>query len=144
VSLPLTAVVTDYLVPGAIECNMGGGTPAGPRAWQEWNVNELTDLGNFDEISGFPVYKALLCEIVRKEAGAVAAHKFHGPKGVGALYIRSGVTLEPLIHGGDQEQSVRAHLDGGDRPRRRGARPGPRRDGGDGAVPPVQVDRVRL
>ena len=48
---------------------MGGGTPVGPRAWQESNVNELTDLSNYDEISGFPVYKALLCEVVRVEGG---------------------------------------------------------------------------
>jgi anaerobic selenocysteine-containing dehydrogenase len=56
------ARVTRDIVKGAIECNMGGGTPVGPRAWREWNVNELTDLENYDEISGFPVYKALLCE----------------------------------------------------------------------------------
>jgi cysteine desulfurase len=34
---------------------------------------------------------------------AISAHKVHGPKGVGALWIRDGVTLEPLLHGGDQE-----------------------------------------
>ena len=34
---------------------------------------------------------------------AVSAHKVHGPKGIGALWIRDGVTLEPLLHGGDQE-----------------------------------------
>jgi cysteine desulfurase len=34
---------------------------------------------------------------------AVSAHKIHGPKGVGALWIRDGVTLAPLLHGGDQE-----------------------------------------
>ncbi|MDP1026006.1 aminotransferase class V-fold PLP-dependent enzyme [Sphingomonas sp. KR1UV-12] len=34
---------------------------------------------------------------------AVSAHKIHGPKGIGALWIRNGVTLEPLLHGGDQE-----------------------------------------
>ncbi len=34
---------------------------------------------------------------------ALSAHKIHGPKGVGALWIRDGVTLEPLLHGGDQE-----------------------------------------
>jgi cysteine desulfurase len=34
---------------------------------------------------------------------AVSAHKIHGPKGVGALWIRDGVTLTPLMHGGDQE-----------------------------------------
>jgi cysteine desulfurase NifS len=63
------ALVTDDIVRGAIECNMGGGSPVGPAAWQEANVNELTDLGNYDEISGFPVYKALLCDVVRVEEG---------------------------------------------------------------------------
>lgn len=31
-----------------------------------------------------------------------SAHKFHGPKGVGGLYVRGGVTLNPLLHGGEQ------------------------------------------
>jgi cysteine desulfurase NifS len=39
---------------------------------------------------------------------SVSAHKFHGPKGIGALYVRDGVALEPLIHGGGQEGSLRA------------------------------------
>ena len=39
---------------------------------------------------------------------SMAAHKFYGPKGVGALYIRKGVRLEPLIYGGGQERSRRA------------------------------------
>ena len=34
---------------------------------------------------------------------AVSAHKFGGPKGVGALVVREGVTVEPVIHGGGQE-----------------------------------------
>lgn len=68
-AVPFRAKVTGDIVPGAIECNMGGGTPVGPKAWQEWNVNELTDLQNYDEISGFPVYKALLCEVVKLESG---------------------------------------------------------------------------
>lgn len=38
----------------------------------------------------------------------VAAHKFYGPKGVGALFVRGGVDLEPLHHGGDQESGLRA------------------------------------
>jgi cysteine desulfurase len=38
----------------------------------------------------------------------VAGHKFGGPKGVGALYIREGVELTPLIRGGGQERSVRS------------------------------------
>ena len=34
---------------------------------------------------------------------AVSAHKIYGPKGIGALWIRDGVALAPLLHGGDQE-----------------------------------------
>jgi cysteine desulfurase NifS len=68
-AVPFRARVTRDIVPGAVECNMGGGGPVGPKAWQEWNVNELTDLGNYDEISGFPVYKALLCDVVKVEEG---------------------------------------------------------------------------
>jgi cysteine desulfurase len=37
-----------------------------------------------------------------------SAHKFHGPKGVGGLYIRSGVKLTPLLHGGEQMGGKRA------------------------------------
>lgn len=39
---------------------------------------------------------------------SVAAHKFYGPKGIGALYIRQGVKLEKLIHGADHERNLRA------------------------------------
>ena len=37
-----------------------------------------------------------------------SAHKFHGPKGVGFLYRRSGLEVGPLIHGGSQERNVRS------------------------------------
>lgn len=36
-----------------------------------------------------------------------SSHKLHGPKGVGALYIRRGVNLAPLLHGGRQERTLR-------------------------------------
>jgi cysteine desulfurase len=39
---------------------------------------------------------------------AVSAHKIHGPKGVGALWMRSGVEPAPLIHGGGQERGLRS------------------------------------
>lgn len=39
---------------------------------------------------------------------SLAAHKFYGPKGIGALYIRRGVRIDNLIHGGAQERNRRA------------------------------------
>lgn len=39
---------------------------------------------------------------------SLAGHKFYGPKGIGALYIRKGIKIENLIHGGGQERGRRA------------------------------------
>jgi len=38
----------------------------------------------------------------------MAAHKMYGPKGVGALYVRKGVRISPLVHGGGQEFGLRS------------------------------------
>ncbi|MES2495331.1 MAG: cysteine desulfurase family protein [Pseudomonadota bacterium] len=43
------------------------------------------------------------CDLV-----AISAHKVHGPKGIGALWVRDGVTLDPLLHGGGQEAPGRS------------------------------------
>ena len=43
------------------------------------------------------------CDLV-----AVSAHKVHGPKGIGALWVRQGVELDPLLHGGGQEGGLRS------------------------------------
>lgn len=39
------------------------------------------------------------------------AHKIHGPQGVGALYIRDGIKITPLLHGGGQERGLRSGTD---------------------------------
>jgi cysteine desulfurase len=39
---------------------------------------------------------------------SMSAHKLHGPKGIGALYVRSGVQLQPVIFGGGQERGLRS------------------------------------
>ena len=39
---------------------------------------------------------------------SLSAHKFHGPKGTGALFVRDGTRIESLIHGGAQERGLRA------------------------------------
>ena len=43
------------------------------------------------------------CDLV-----AISAHKVHGPKGIGALWIRDGVRIDPLLHGGGQEGGIRS------------------------------------
>jgi len=43
------------------------------------------------------------CDLV-----AVSAHKIHGPKGIGALWLRDGVEIAPLLHGGGQEAGIRS------------------------------------
>jgi cysteine desulfurase NifS len=80
------AHVTDRIVRGAIDANMGGGGVLGPEAWQDCNVNDLTDLERYDPISGFPVYKALLCEVVSaggasSSRGNATYHAQEGPEG---------------------------------------------------------------
>jgi cysteine desulfurase len=58
-----------------------------------------------DAVQGFGRVPVPLqaCDIV-----AVSAHKVHGPKGIGALWIRDGVELDPLLHGGGQEGGIRS------------------------------------
>jgi anaerobic selenocysteine-containing dehydrogenase len=63
--VPYTAWITEDIVPGVVEANAGGGSPIANQAWRECNVNELTDPDNRDPVSGFPVYKALLCDVVK-------------------------------------------------------------------------------
>lgn len=60
----------------------------------------------------------LLCDVVQAfgrvqapagvDMAAISAHKIHGPKGIGALWLRDGVDMPPLMHGGGQEQRMRS------------------------------------
>lgn len=64
--VPFKARVSKDILPGVVEVSMGGGGPLGPQAWREANVNALTDFNNREEILGFPVYKALLCDVIKR------------------------------------------------------------------------------
>jgi cysteine desulfurase len=58
-----------------------------------------------DAVQGFGRVPVPLhaCDLV-----ALSAHKVHGPKGIGALWVRDGVELDPLLHGGGQEGGLRS------------------------------------
>lgn len=66
-SVVMRAYVTDKIMQGFVYAPVGGGGPLGTEAWQNANVNVLTDLDQYDEISGFPVYKTLLCQVKHKK-----------------------------------------------------------------------------
>ncbi|RJP80895.1 MAG: molybdopterin oxidoreductase [Desulfobacteraceae bacterium] len=66
-SIKMRAYVTDKIMHGFVYAPVGGGGPLGTDEWKEANVNMITDLAQFDEISGFPVYKTLLCQIRKKK-----------------------------------------------------------------------------
>ena len=60
-----------------------------------------------DMIQSFMKYPVTLANS-RIDTASVSAHKIHGPKGVGAVYIRKGFHIETIIHGGNQEGGIRS------------------------------------
>ncbi len=62
----MRALPSDNIMRGVVYAVVGGGGPHGSAEWREANVNALTDGEQFDPISGFPVYKTLLCQIAKK------------------------------------------------------------------------------
>ena len=65
-SVTMRAYVSDNIMEGFVYAPVGGGGPLGTPEWQDANVNCLTDFTQYDEISGFPVYKTLLCDVKKK------------------------------------------------------------------------------
>lgn len=76
---PYYAQLSDDIVPGVVDAAMGGGGPLGSKAWQACNVNQLTDPRRYDPISGFPVYKTLLCRVRKVDREETSAGKDQGP-----------------------------------------------------------------
>jgi cysteine desulfurase len=60
-----------------------------------------------DAVQAF-ISEEVTVELLRVDLLSLAAHKFGGPKGVGLLYVRDGVHLEPVLHGGGQELGRRS------------------------------------
>lgn len=82
-------------------------------------VNPIREVANLIKRSGSPAL--LHCDAVQgflkvpftvKELGAdfvaVSGHKIHAPKGIGALYVRNGLKVSPMIRGGGQENGLRS------------------------------------
>jgi len=62
----MRADVTENIMEGYVYAPVGGGGPQGTDTWKKANVNVLTDLKQFDPISGFPTYKTLMCQVKKK------------------------------------------------------------------------------
>ncbi|MDX2469160.1 MAG: aminotransferase class V-fold PLP-dependent enzyme [SAR324 cluster bacterium] len=114
-SVTMRAYVTGRMVQGAIDANMGGGGPVGPEAWQKNNINDLTNLQQYDPISGFPVYKALLCDVLPLEgekrhtgSGEYAALKSKVQVAATRIYFDHNAT-SPLASA--VKEAMHAHLD---------------------------------
>ena len=60
-----------------------------------------------DAVQAF-ISEEVTVDFLRVDLLSLAAHKFGGPKGVGLLYVRDGVRLEPVLHGGGQELGRRS------------------------------------
>jgi cysteine desulfurase NifS len=84
-SVKLRARVTDDITPGTADADMGGGGPVGPKAWQDCNINELTDLDRYDPLSGFPVYKSLLCQVQKSDAAVKRVEMDSGERRVASF-----------------------------------------------------------
>lgn len=89
--------------------------PADTRLVCMMQVNN--EIGTVQPVSDFARHALLLCDAVQgygriapPEADliAISAHKFHGPKGVGALWVRDGVALQQVQTGGGQECGLRS------------------------------------
>ncbi|MDO5689754.1 MAG: molybdopterin-dependent oxidoreductase [Tissierellia bacterium] len=63
--IQMVAEVIDGIPRGEVEVNVGGGDPGQLGLWAQASVNHLTDEKNIDPISGFPVFKNLLCEVTK-------------------------------------------------------------------------------
>lgn len=79
-------------------------------------INPIPELGRICQQAGVPFhsdatqatcYLPMQIPDLHVDLLSLGAHKFYGPKGIGLLYIRPGLVLEHLLHGGSQEGGIR-------------------------------------
>ena len=80
-------------------------------------IQDLTEIGKICKAHGVYFHTDACQSFTKTELNvkkqnldlvALNAHKIHGPKGVGAIFIRKGVKIEPLFHGGGHESGMRS------------------------------------
>lgn len=107
------AEVASHVTPAtAVVSIMMGNNETGIRQPIEETVRAVKDVRpsvtfHTDAVQGY-VSERIDVQRLKVDLLSLAAHKFGGPKGVGLLYARSGIRLEPLIHGGGQELGRRS------------------------------------
>ncbi len=80
------------------------------------SLNDIHEISNIANKNNIPLHvDAVQCvgkipidlQKLKVDLLSISAHKFYGPKGVGALFIRKGIELEPILDGGGQELNLR-------------------------------------
>jgi cysteine desulfurase len=80
-------------------------------------INPIAEIGAVCRKQGIPfhtdavqaaAYLPVDVEALNVDLLSLGAHKFYGPKGVGALYVRKGTPIQPVLTGGGQESGLRA------------------------------------
>lgn len=80
-------------------------------------IQPISEIGGITRARGVPLhtdavqaggYLPLDVDALQVDLMSLGAHKLHGPKGVGALYVRHGISLVPQLQGGSQERQRRA------------------------------------
>ncbi|HSW63652.1 MAG TPA: cysteine desulfurase family protein [Dissulfurispiraceae bacterium] len=80
-------------------------------------IQPIAEIGRIGREYGVPVHTdavqsfghlPVLVDELQVDYLSASAHKLYGPKGVGMLYVRSGSRIQPLLHGGAQENGLRA------------------------------------
>ncbi len=68
------------------------------------NPNVIFHIDGVQSFAKFPLHP----HDSRIDALSISAHKFHGPRGMGTLYLRRGILVDPLLRGGGHEKGIRA------------------------------------